>query len=369
MLKLSKPYIPTTSLDRMKQVIISGNLVQGQNVLEFENNLSEYLNTKHVVLVANGTAALHIALMALNIGEGDEVIIPAYSFPAVANVVELVGASCVFVDITLDDYCIDADKIEEKISTRTKAIMPVHEFGQAADMIRICDIAKDHGLSIIEDAACAIGTTLNRRKAGSFGDLGCFSFHPRKILTTGEGGAVITDNEELADKLRKLRNHGIQFGNGKSNFELPGFNYRITDFQAAMGIYQLMELDETINIHRGQAAHYHNAFKNISSIRVDTHYEDRRQTYQTYHILFEDYIPRDYIKSELLKKGIESNLGAYSIPDQIYYKEKYNWPYSEYRNANIAYRQGLALPLGRHLEEGDLQFISDSVISLLNHGF
>lgn len=369
MIKLSKPYIPISSLELINKVIRSGNLVQGEHVLAFEQQLSEYLNIEHVILVSSGTAALHLALLALDIKAGDEVIVPSYSFPAVANAVELTGATSVFVDITLDDYCIDTKKLEAVISQNTKAIMPVHEFGQSADMKTILNLARKFNLIVIEDAACAIGTKYDGRSVGTLGDLGCFSFHPRKILTTGEGGAIVTGDKTIADRLRQLRNHGMQPTGGVVDFVMPGFNYRMTDFQAAMGYAQLAELDDTIAIHRAQATFYNKMLIDIQGIHIDTRYENRFQTYQTYHIVFDNNKIRDHVKSELYKLGIESNIGAYAIPVQSYYQKKYNLPTEKYSMADKAYRCGLALPVGRHLQESHLEFISSEVIKLVQNGF
>jgi len=368
MIKLSKPYIPSSSFELIEQVIQSGNLVQGEQVLAFENKLSKYLDIEHVIVVSSGTAALHLALLALGIKANDEVIVPAYSFPAVANAVEMTGASCCFVDISLDDYCMDTKQLESKINKNTKAIMPVHEFGQAADIVPIMALAEKYNLHVIEDAACAIGTKYNNQFIGTFGDMGCFSFHPRKILTTGEGGAITTRDKTLADRLRQLRNHGIQSTEGKIDFVLPGYNYRMTDFQASMGLSQLEEINTTINIHKEQASLYHKAFNQIQEIHIDSTFENRFQTYQTYHIIFESGQIRDFVKKELYQMGVESNIGAYSIPAQSYFHNKYNVSKLDYTYADIAYKRGLALPVGRHLNEKDIHFISTSVIKLVQDG-
>jgi perosamine synthetase len=356
-------------MEMVEKIFKSGHLVQGENILAFEELLAEYLKTDYVIVVSSGTAALHLALTALNITQGDEVIVPAYSFPAVANVVELVGARPVFVDISPDDYCIDTVKIEEKITPRTKAIMPVHEFGQAADLQHIMDIATRNNLFVIEDAACAIGTRYNNQHAGTFGDLGCFSFHPRKILTTGEGGAIVTRNPELADNIRKLRNHGMYLLDGKYDFALPGFNYRMTDFQAVLGVLQMKELDETIGIHRLQAQYYNQALKDIVGIKFDLDYDNRFKTYQTYHLVTDNENLRDRLRQALFKLGIESNIGAHAIPALSYYQNKYNIPATDYPCALTAWRQGLALPIGRHLSSDDLNFISSAIIKLYQNGF
>ncbi|MCP4215992.1 MAG: DegT/DnrJ/EryC1/StrS family aminotransferase, partial [bacterium] len=247
MIKLAKPYIPEEAIKNVVDVLRSGNLVQGKYAKEFEISLCDYLDVPHAVVVSSGTAALHLALIALGIKESDEVIVPAFTFPATANVVELVGAKPVFVDINLSDFCIDTSNIEAKITAKTKAIMPVHEFGQAAKMDDIIALVKKYNLKLVEDAACALGTEFDNQKVGTFGELGCFSFHPRKAITTGEGGVIVTRSAELAEKLRVLRNHGISAKNGTIDFIAAGLNYRMTDFQAALGLGQMKSLEDDIS--------------------------------------------------------------------------------------------------------------------------
>ena len=190
MIRLAKPEFSDETIRSVLSVIKSGDLVMGEYVSKVEQFLESYLNVENAVLVSSGTAALHLSLLSLGIGAGDEVIVPAFTFPATANMVEAVGAKPVFVDIALDDFCIDCEKIEASISSKTKAIIPVHAFGQPANMEAVLDIAKCHGLFVIEDAACALGAEFENVKVGAYGDLGCFSFHPRKAITTGEGGGL-----------------------------------------------------------------------------------------------------------------------------------------------------------------------------------
>lgn len=369
MIKLSKPYLPDEAFDLVKNVLLSGNLVQGENVLLFEQLLAEYLHVPHVVAVSSGTAALHVALTALDIKCDDEVIVPTFSFPAVANAVELVGAKPVFADISLTDFCLDVSKIEQCINSRTRAIMPVHAFGQSADMANIMTLAAKYKLSVIEDAACAIGSEFNKINAGTMGDMGCFSFHPRKILTTGEGGAIVTKDSVLAQKIRRLRNHGMQLMNDKFDFLLPGFNYRMTDFQAALGLAQLPKLNETIRIHRMQAQYYKQMLCDVESIRFAEQFENRFQTYQTFLLLFECEDTRDTLKKQLARNNIESNIGAYAIPGLTYYANKYHLPATEYKNASIAFKHGLALPIGRHLGNDEIFRIAQIVKSVCNNEY
>ncbi len=361
MIKLAKPYISYKAIEKAVEVLRSGNLVQGKHVDKFESALRDYLNVKNAIVVSSGTAALHLALLALEIKKGDEVIVPAFTFPATANVVELVGAKPVFVDINLSDFCIDTSKIEEVITKKTKAIIPVHEFGQAAKMDDITRIAKQYKLKIIEDAACALGTEFENQKAGTFGELGCFSFHPRKAITTGEGGVVVTNDNELAQKVRVLCNHGISYKDGKVDFIAAGLNYRMTDFQAVLGIGQLKDIGDIIIQRIETANKYNNKLKEVNWIKTPHVYEKRKMVYQTYHVLLDDDKDRDKLVDYLKSKEIETNLGAQALPCLTYYRNKYKLKESELSNAVKAYRKGLALPMGDHITTEDITYISSTL--------
>lgn len=366
MIKLSMPEIGSEELEEIIKVLESKNLVQGEKVEQFENLVSEYLNIKYCIAVSSGTAALHLALLALEIKEGDEIIVPDFTFPATANVVELVGATTKLVDIKLDDFCIDTDKIEKAITEKTKAIITVHEFGQCADMEKINILANKYNLKIIEDAACALGSDYNGRKAGTLGHIGCFSFHPRKAITTGEGGMVVTDNEVLAQSVKALRNHGIKYINNRIEFTAAGFNYRMTDIQAAMGIVQLKKLDSIINNRRNIVKEYEKLLIDEPNIILPKEKNYGKHIYQTYHILLKDEFNRDYIKNKLKDKDIECNIGAYALHEQLYFKEKYKLNMESFVNASFAYKQGLALPLHCQLSCEDIMLITDNIKLILN---
>lgn len=365
MIKLAKPHIPGKAIEKAVEVLKSGNLVQGKYVEEFEQALCDYLDIKNAIVVSSGTAALHLALLALEIKKGDEVIVPAFTFPATANVVELVGAKPIFVDINLADFCIDTSKFENIITKNTKAIIPVHEFGQAAKMDELIKIAKNYNLKIVEDAACALGAEFENQKVGTFGGFGCFSFHPRKAITTGEGGAVVTDDDELAEKIRSLRNHGIQIINGKIDFSFPGFNYRMTDFQAVLGISQLEDIDDIIIQRIETANKYNNKLKEVNWIKTPHVYKDRKMIYQTYHVLLDDDKDRDKLVDYLKSKEIETNLGAQALPCLTHYRNKYKLKESDFSNAVKAYKQGLALPMGTHITTEDITYISNTLKSIV----
>ena len=268
MIKLCIPSVGEEDVQAIREVIESKNLVQGKKVLEFEKRICDYLKVKNAIAVSSGTAALHLALMALEISSGDEVIIPDFTFPATANVVEAIGGITKFVDIDLDSLCIDTSKIEEQITDKTKVIIPVQEFGQSADMGKIITIAKKYNLKVIEDAACALGAEYKRNMVGTIGDIGCFSLHPRKAITTGEGGIVVTNDDELAEKIRVLRNHGIKYEDGKAQFVLPGLNYRMTDIQGAMALVQMNKLKDINKKRQELAFEYSTLLSKVEGVTV-----------------------------------------------------------------------------------------------------
>ena len=345
----------------MVHILKSGHLVQGEQVRRFEAGLREYLGSNHAILVSSGTAALHLSMIVLNIGPGDEVIVPAFTFPATANAVELVGAKPVFVDIGLNDFCIDAQKIESKISSKTKAIIPVHEFGQPADMEKITSIAVLNNLKIIEDAACALGAEISGKKIGSFGDLACFSFHPRKAITTGEGGLVVTQDKEIANRLKIMRNHGIVAEDGIIDFVEAGLNYRMTDFQAALGYEQFTTLDDLIAMRLKTAGLYDELLSPINWIQLPEKINGRKMVYQSYHIMMDSMICRDKVTAYLKKCGVETNIGAYAMNRLSIYRNKYSLKDADFPNAVAAFTRGVVLPMGSHVGSAEIRSIAEAL--------
>ena len=353
---LAQPDISEADIDAVVGVLRSGMLVQGEQVERLESWAADFVGVDHAIAVANGTAALHLALVALGIGPGDEVIVPAFSSVATANVVELVGARCVFVDVGNDTWNLDADLLESAISEQTRAIIPVHEFGLPCAIDRIVDIAQAHGLAVIEDAACALGAGIKGRKAGAFGPIGCFSLHPRKAITSGEGGIVTTDDADLAARIRLLRTHGLETRDGVMVQVAAGFNYRLTDFQAAMVNGQALRMDAAIRHRAKLADHYRALLADAPWATLPRVPEGYQHSWQTFHILLDERIDRDQVIAALKDRGIGSNYGAQCIPAQLYYRQAYELSAQQlFPNAYRAYRSGLALPLHSKmgLEEAD----------------
>jgi perosamine synthetase len=350
-IRLTIPEIGEEEINAVAEVLRSGYLVQGAHVREFEARVAEYVGVKHAVAASSGTAALHLALLALGIGPGDQVIVPDFTFPATANVVELVGARPVLVDIDLATFNVDAAQIRRAITGYTKAIMPVHLFGQSADMVPILQIAQDNGLFVLEDAACALGAEYQGRKCGTMGRLGCFSFHPRKAITTGEGGMVVTDDDVIAERARALRNHGMITADGCTRFELAGLNYRLTEFQGALGVVQMGRLEEIIARRIELARSYDQALARIDSIVRPTAMAGARHIWQSYVILLREGLARDEVVRSLKEQGVEATLGTYAVSVQPHYAGAD----SACSNSRLAYEQSVCLPLHTRMSAADVE--------------
>ena len=358
MIRLTVPDIGKEEIEAVNRVLESGYLVQGKMVEQFEESIRKYVGTKYAIAVSSGTAALHLALLALGIEPGDEVIVPDFTFPATANVVELVGATPVFMDIDLATLNIDVNLIPQAISDRTKAIMPVHLFGQPADMKPILDIAEKNNLFIIEDATCALGAEYRGMKCGSIGHVGCFSFHPRKVITTGEGGMVVTDNEEIAEKVRSLRNHGMVTNQKGNMFAMAGFNYRMTDFQAAIGVKQLKKIDDIIYTRKRIAKLYDQLLANRNWIEIPMTIADANHTYQSYVVMINKQgNARNDIIKYLKDKGIETSIGTYALHQLEFYQNKYDYQIKDFPHSQEAYKNSLALPIYSSLMDNQIEFI------------
>lgn len=358
---LASPGINDEDISEVVRVLKSGMLVQGPEVNKLEKTIASFIGVKHCIAASNGTATLHLILLALGIGEGDEVIVPAFSYIASANVVELVKATCVFVDIDIKTFNINADDIERVVTSKTRAIIVVHEFGLPADVLMIKNIANKFNIQIIEDAACALGASQLGQMVGSIGLAGSFSLHPRKAISSGEGGLITTDDDELAEKLRVLRNHGISMNNGQMQFIAAGYNYRMTDFQAALVTSQMKRLLDNLLIKKKLAEIYYSELDS-SRLRLPFVPKDHDHTWQTFHVLLPESLNQTDVIAQLKSEGIGTNYGAQCIPHQIYYKAKYKLDAEKkFPNAMMAYKKGLALPIYEKLNAEDIQFIAQNV--------
>jgi dTDP-4-amino-4,6-dideoxygalactose transaminase len=354
LMRLNVPLLGSEEAEAVADVLATGYLTQGAKAAEFERLVSELVGVPHGFATSSATTGLHLALVALGVGPGDEVVIPDFSFPATANVIVQQGATPVFCDIRLDDFGLDAAALDAAIGPRTKAIMPVHAFGLVADMGPIMEIARRRGVPVVEDAACALGAIYHGRQAGSLGDAGVFSFHPRKVITTAEGGMVMTSSDQLAERLRILRSHGAVRGEHYMSFVDAGFNYRLSDIHAAIGVVQMRKLDAILSGRRALADEYVERLAHIEGVRPPATPEGRTHTYQSYVVLLDDNINRDTVIDSMRASGIETTLGTYGMHLQPYFHERFGIADEELPNATRAHHSALTLPLYLGLTSAEL---------------
>ncbi len=357
MIPLARPYFDEDEINEIKKVLDSGWVAQGPKMKEFEENFAKYLNAKHAVAVSNCTVALHLALLVLGIKKGDEVLVADYTFPATGHSVLYCGAKPVFVDINPKTYNINPDLIEDKITSKTKAIIPVHTFGQPADMDPIMEIAEKHNLKVVEDAACAAGAKYKCKFAGTIRNIGCFSFHARKGITTGEGGMVVTDNKEIAEEIRTLSTFGMvsAWGREKSKeilipeFVKLGYNYKMSDITAAVGVAQLRKLDKIIKRKRELAKYWDEKLQEIDFIEPPFVDKNVFHIYQSYVALVDKKINRNKLIKNLIDNNIQTQIGTYSSHIQPVYNSTDKCP-----NSLKVFNQSLSLPMYYTLKEKDI---------------
>jgi dTDP-4-amino-4,6-dideoxygalactose transaminase len=372
MIRLGRPSIDDTDLAAVADALRSGQLVQGPRVAAFEEALRGITGAAHAVAVSSGTAALHLALLAEGVAPGDAVIVPAYTWPATANVVELCGARCVFVDVDPESFDADPAALAHALSRegaagRCRAILPVHPFGGVAAMPEILSLAERHGVAVIEDAACALGSRLGGRGAGRFGVMGCFSFHPRKSVTTGEGGAVVTDSPDLARRLRILRNHGLDPDAATPDFVAAGFNYRLSELAAALGATQLAKLPRILAARRRLAARYDAAFARTPVVpqRFRSGCEPAYQSYVV-RLPSDAAARRPELLRALAAAGVEANLGTWHVPLTRHFRTTQGHRPGDFPGADEAFARSLALPLHDQLSDAEQDRVVRALLTLLS---
>jgi dTDP-4-amino-4,6-dideoxygalactose transaminase len=374
-IRLTVPSIGQEDLAAVRQVLESGYLVQGKNVATFEESVAQHVGAPEAIAVSNCTAALHLALLALNVGPGDIVLVTAYSWIATANVIEVCGARPEFVDITPDTFNMDPAKLEQALvrlmsnaatARCVKAILPVHAFGQMADMSSILALADRWQIPVIEDAACALGASWQGRPAGAWGRMGCFSFHPRKAITTGEGGIITTNDKALAARLRALRNHGLDPNSAAMDFILPGLNYRLTDFQGAMGVTQMAKLDRIIEARRARAEIYDQLLAN-TEIRSPVVLPGNRHVYQSYVVILpaQQAARRQGMIAALKEDGVETTIGTWHMPLTSFFRSKYRYILGDFPVCDTVFARALTLPLHEQLTEQDQNYVVASLLRLI----
>lgn len=356
---VAEPKFGDAELRYVNECILTGWVSSaGKFVTKFEEQFAKFCGTKYGISSSSGTTALHLSLLALGIGPGDEVIVPSFTFISTANAVTFTGAKPVFVDSEPSTWNIDPLKIKKAVTAKTKAIIPVHVYGHPANMDHILDIAREYNLAVVEDAAEAHGALYKGKKVGSFGDMGMFSFYGNKIITTGEGGMIVTDNEELAEKMRVLRDHGMD---PKRRYwhSVLGYNYRMTNIQAALGVGQMERIDQIVEQKRRNAALYAKDLQNIPGITLPPEATWTKNIYWLYSILIDEEefgMSSKELGEQLRKRGIETRPLFPPVHQQPIYDTKQSLPVAE-RLSHC----GLSLPSSVNLNGDEIEKITGEI--------
>lgn len=364
---IAKPYIGEEEKKLVLQVLDSGDLSLGAKYLEFEKKFAQKIGTKYACSVSSGTAGLHLAMIAAGIKEGDEVITTPFSFIASANVILYVGAIPVFADVDPVTYNLDPIKIEEKITSKTKAILVVHIFGQSADMDPILKIAKKHKLKIIEDACESIMASCNGKKVGTFGESAVFAFYPNKQMTTGEGGMLVTNNKKIYSLCSSLKNQGRTENRGWLDHKYLGYNYRMDEMSAAVGIAQIKKLEFMIEERQRIANTYNEYFKDYGEmIGVPRVAVGNTHTWFVYVICIKNKkIKRDVVMKDLEESGISTKHYLPSIHLFGFYRKKFKYKAGDFPVSESVSRSSVALPIYIGLKDGDIKHIANKVIAII----
>ncbi len=371
----------------------TGWVVQGPNVAKFQEMFSEFTGAKYAHATTSCTTALHLGLEAMGVGKGDKVIVPSFTYVASANAVEYTGAEVVFCDIDLRTFNIDETKLEELIKSDSsiKAIMPVHLFGLCANMPYIMELSQKYDLKIIEDSACGFDGWIGDKHSGTFGDVGCFSFHPRKSICTGEGGMLITDNEAISNRVSQLKDHGAsksdlerhkeKGGSLLPDFTMRGYNYRMTDIQGALGVCQMDKKEEIMHGRREVASKYDKALKDIEELMTPYAPSNYKHGYQSYVCLFTDgedissltkeqidkiNVKRNIFMERLEEKNIATRQGTHAVHTLGYYKDKNGFKDEDFLMSYAADRLSIALPLYAGMSNEEFEYIISNIKEALN---
>jgi perosamine synthetase len=355
LIRLAWPDVGSEELAAVAEVLDSGFLTMGPKVEEFERALARACGTEHAIAVASGTAALHLAVLALEIGEGDEVIVPAYTFPATANAVALAGARPVLVDVDPETMNVDPARVYDAVTDRTRAVIAVHLFGRPLDWEELQN-AVPPDIALIEDAAGALGARWRGMPCGGLGLLACLSFHPRKVVTTGEGGAVTTSDARLAESVRRLRHHGLATNGTSTDLARPSTNYRLSDVQCAIGLPQLARLDALLAARRRVADAYTERLRDV--VQVPSADDGDEHGWQAYVVQVDR---RDEILAALRAEGIEAQIGTYAVHRLAAYRDQ-----GPFAGADSCFTRALALPLHSKLTDDDVDRVAASLDKLVS---
>lgn len=362
-MNITEPSFDEAEVDMVRAVLESKWVTQGPMTERFEAQIAANQRAKHALACTSCTAALHLATMALDLRPGDEVVVPAFTWITSAHAAEYVGAKAVFADIDLATFNIDPAALEAAITPRTRAVVAVHLFGLAAPMDEVRAICAPRGIRIIEDAACGIATTYKGEPIGALGDLGCFSFHPRKVVTTGEGGAVTTNDDKLAAAVRSLRNHGATGQPDHeprgpwtmANFDRIGYNLRLSDIQAAVGVAQMGKLERLVANRRASARYYTEQLRELNDIVLPVAGDVDGHTFQSYVIRIAEggRERRNAVMSLLAKADMQTRPGTHAVPRLGYYRNKYGLAAEIFPNAVLAEDTTITLPIVPFMTRSD----------------
>ena len=373
---ISRPCINEEEWQALKEPLLSGWLTQGPKVAAFEQAFADRHQVKHAIATTSCTTALHLILTALGISPGDEVIVPAFTWIATANVVLYCGATPIFVDVNRETFNLDITQVASKITTRTKAIIPVHLFGLCVDMDALVSVAS--GIPLVEDAACAAGSAYKGKPAGSLGIAGAFSFHPRKSITTGEGGMITTNHDDLANRVRVLCNHGASASAEQRHvgpkpyllpdFNLLGFNYRMTDLQGALGLVQLSKLDQFIAERSEWAEFYHQEFAEIEWLKTPCVPQGYKSCWQSYVCYFDEQkapCSRNELMEILQSQGISTRPGTHAVHMLGIYQERLGLKPDDYPGSRDCNRYTVAIPLSNSMTVHDYKYVASNIKSFV----
>jgi dTDP-4-amino-4,6-dideoxygalactose transaminase len=379
---ISRPFLGEEELAAIQQPLRDGWVVQGPRVAEFERKFADFCGLAHAVATTSCTTALHIGVVALGAGPGDEVIVPAFTWISTANVVAHAGATPVFCDVSLETFNLDPASLAAAVTERTVGVIPVHLFGLPADMDAVDAVARRHGLWVLEDAACGFGARLDGRHVGHLGDAGCFSFHPRKSITTGEGGMFTTDDGALAELARSLRDHGASRSDHArhtsagafrlADYDHLGFNYRMTDIQGALGSVQMDRASSILAERARQARFYQEALADLDWLRLPAVPAGVTHGWQAFVCLYTPQEPtlanldalhagRDRLMAALEEEGVATRPGTHAPVLSSVYAERCGFTAASFPCAALAESLSLALPLYAGLDDDDLEHVAAAV--------
>lgn len=363
-IQIAKPYIDKDDIEGVVEVLKSGWLSLGPKLKKFEDNFAKYVGTKYACAVSSGTAALHLGVRALDLNPGDEVITSPFSFVASSNCLIYEGVKPVFVDIEESTFNIDPSKIERAITNKTKAILPVHIFGQSADMEPIMKIAKKYNLKILEDACESLGSIYKDKMTGTMGDIGTYAFYPNKQMTTGEGGMIVTNSKKLYELCASMRNQGRSRGDEWLVHERLGYNYRMDEMSASLGITQLNKINWMIEEKRKIASWYNRALSSIKGVEIPPIGPNRTHSYFVYVIRVKN--KRDYLMKSLGKIGIQTKPYLSVIHLQPFMRKMFRFRKGNFPIAEKVAEETLALPIYIGLTIKDIEYISDKIKEILH---